>query len=142
MATLTLFKSHAPSMGYVFRSGRTVHFAGGMFTTTNQAEIDELNEVCQDSPCFYVDDGQRTVDSEDVSPIALLRKQIREEEIAKLIATTNPNRDLGETLQPQGKLQGIANTAGVTAFTVESGTDQPVAPVLSEIKVGPLTKSK
>lgn len=119
MATLTLFRSHAPTMGYVFRSGRSVHFTEGKFATSNQDEIDELTKECQAGhPNYYIDDGQKTIDSEALDPMAIIRARIREEERAKLLAATNPARDLGET--EQGKLEGIANSASILGLQVQS----------------------
>lgn len=139
---LTLFKSRAPIMGYVFRSGRTIHFSNGLFATANQAEIDELNEVCQDSPCFYIDSGQKTIDSTQLNPVDMLREQLRKELLQEMGAAGDKSRDLGNTPQPDGKLKGIGNTVTAAADAAVSGSAQEtvakpaLTDVLANITVG------
>lgn len=125
MATLTLFKSRATAMGYVFRSGRTVHFVNGEFATSNKAEIEELTAECESGhPCYYIDADQTTVDSEAVDPMAGMKAKWKEE--GRLEALKSIARDMGETAQ--GKLEGIANSATIRGLAVESGTSLAPAP--------------
>ena len=132
MSTLTLFKSRSPEMGYVFRSGRTIHFVAGQFATANQKEIDELNEVCAERhPCFYIDSEQSQIEEEALDPLAAMKAKIREEERLKLLASMN--RDMGETTF-NGKLGGIANSSTIRGLAVESGTQQTGPAVAAESK--------
>lgn len=119
MSELSVFKSRAPTMGYVFKSGKVVHFMGGMYATASKSEIEELTTECENGhPNFYIDPSQKTLDSEALDPIAVLRATIRAEEIAKLQAMGDPLRDMGST--PQGKLEGIANSHSINGLQAAS----------------------
>ena len=136
MTTLTLFKSHSPAIGYVFRSGRTIHFVNGEFATSNKKEIEELTEECENGhPCFYIDATATTIDSETLDPLASLKAKIREEERAKLLA--GENRDMGET-KFSGKLEGIANSNTIRGLTADS-TSTPTSETAG-VKVGAVAK--
>lgn len=118
MATLTLFKSRAPSMGYVFKSGRTIHFANGEFATSNKAEIEELTFECEAGhPCYYIDSEQTQIEAEAMDPLAALKAKIREEERAKIMAAMD--RDMGNTVH-SGKLEGIANSKTIVGLVSDS----------------------
>lgn len=132
MTVMTIFKSRAATMGYVFRSGKSVHFLGGQYATTILSEIEELTQVCNDGHYnFYIDPECKTLDSELLDPLEALRAKIREEERAKLLAATDPSRDMGKT--DASKLEGIANSSSIRGLQVSSnGT--PVA--VGAIKVG------
>ena len=126
MSELTLFKSHAPTMGYVFANGHTVHFMAGQYATASKFEIEELTKECENGhPNFFIDPQNKTVDSEALDPIASLRAQIREEERAKLIAATDPTRDMGSTVQ--GKLGGIANSHTINGLQAASNAQAAAA---------------
>ena len=145
MSELTLFKSRAPTMGYVFKSGKSVHFMEGRYATSAKDEIDELTTECNNAhPNFYIDNNEKVVDSELVDPMAVLVARIRAEERAKLIAATNPGRDMGETDQ-SGKLEGIANSSTITGLQQASnGVSVAPAPsgVTAGIKVGAASATK
>ena len=119
MSELTVFKSRAPTMGYVFKTGKVVHFLGGIYATASKTEIEELTTECENAhPNFYIDPSQKTLDSEMLDPIAVLRATIRAEEVAKLAAMGNPLRDMGAT--SQGKLEGIANSHSINGLQAAS----------------------
>jgi hypothetical protein len=117
---MALFKSRADIMGYVFRSGKGVHFIQGNYATSNKAEIEELTAECEAGhPNFYIDPKQTHVNKEDLDPMAKLRAQIREEERIKLLNATDINRDMGTTPQDQ-KLSGISNSSTVSGLIAGS----------------------
>lgn len=119
MALLTVFKSHAPTMGYVFRTGKLVHFVNHIYATSAEDEIEELTKECKNShPNYYIDDEMKQVDSSALNPMEVLRAQIRAEERAALLAATNQGRDMGTT--EQGKLEGIANSQTITGMAAAS----------------------
>ena len=119
MAILTVFKSRAALMGYVFRSGKSVHFVAGKYATAHPDEIEELTKECTDPGSnYYIDSGETQVDSSELDPIASLRARIREEERALLIAATLTDRDFGTTAQ--GKLEGIANSKTISGAAAQS----------------------
>ena len=117
---MRLFKSRADVMGYVFKSGKGIHFTQGIYATAAKSEIEELEEECANGhPNFYIDPAQKTVKPEDLDPMAKIRAQIREEERAKLLAATDINRDMGSTAQ-DSKLSGISNSQTVAGLIVGS----------------------
>ena len=139
MSELTLFKSRAATMGYAFKSGKTVHFMGGNYATSAKDEIEELTKECENGhPNFYIDENQKTIDSEMMDPMAVLRAKIREEERAKLMAATgDPMRDMGSTAQ--GKLEGIANSHSINGMAAASEAQAQAAQTAipaGTIKVG------
>lgn len=124
---MALFKSHADVMGYVFKSGKGVHFIQGNYATSNKAEIEELTAECEAGhPNFYIDPKQTHVSKEDLDPLAKLRAQIREEERMKLLAATDINRDMGTTPQ-EGKLTGIATSTTVQGLMAGSESQAAAA---------------
>lgn len=120
MSLLTVFKSQAPTMGYVFKSGKTVHFVNHIYATAAKDEIEEMTAECQNGhPNYYIDSEMKEVDSAQLNPMEVLRAQIRAEERAALLAATNPSRDMGQTEQG-GKLEGIANSVTITGLAASS----------------------
>jgi hypothetical protein len=121
-------------MGYVFRSGKMIHFINGIYATESKSEIDELTTECENGhPNYYIDKNELAIDSETLDPIAALRAQIREEERIKLLAATNPDRDMGTTAQ--GKLEGISNSRSIHGLQVQSETQGTAAKVTTPIVV-------
>ena len=105
-------------MGYVFRSGRTIHFVDGTFATSNKAEIEELTAECENGhPCYYIDDAQTTITPEALDPMAALKAKWKEE--GRLEALKQTNRDMGETTH-SGKLEGIANSKTIVGLVSDS----------------------
>lgn len=132
--TLTLFKSKSPIMGYVFRSGKTIHFVGGLYATAVKAEIDELTETCQDSPTFYIDSAQKEISEEEMNPISVLKARLRKEwEAEQRTAYANPERDMGTT-EDTGKLGNITTSATLMGAHVASGSAQ-AGTVVSTAKI-------
>jgi hypothetical protein len=135
MSTLTLFKSKAPVMGYVFKSGKMIHFINGIYATESKSEIEELTTECENGhPNYYIDKNELAIDSETLDPIAALRAQIREEERIKLLAATNPDRDMGTTVNT-GKLEGISNSRSIQGLQVQSEAQGTAAKVTAPIVV-------
>jgi hypothetical protein len=144
MTEMTLFKSHAQVMGYAFKSGKVVHFMNGVYATNSKVEIEELTTECENGhPVYYIDPKQKTVDSEMLDPMAVLRAQIREEERIKLINATSIHRDMGSTDQ-NAKLTGIATSTTVAGLIVESESQGTVNPSNARpaIQVAPATVAK
>lgn len=127
-------------MGYVFASGKTIHFIGGIYATESEVEIKELIECCKSgNPCFYIDAEQTTVDSEMLDPIAQLTAKIRAQVLAEIVAASDPTNDRGETKQG-GKLEGIANSSTMQGLQANSNGGATVA--AGSIKVATATATK
>jgi hypothetical protein len=141
MSMMTIFKSRAASMGYVFKTGKSIHFTAGQYATESKVEIDELTAECEAGhPTFYIDPECKTLDSELLDPVAAMRAQIREEERAKLIASADPRRDMGETKQ-EAKLQGVGNSSTIRGLQADSSSmGAPIA--VGTIKIASTSPSK
>ena len=140
MTMMTIFKSRAASMGYVFKNGHTIHFTAGQYATSSKFEIDELTAECEAGhPTFFIDPKCKTLDSEMLDPLAALRAQIREEERAKILAATDPTRDMGQTKQ-EAKLQGIANSSSIRGLQADSSSGATGSVGIGTIKVASPTK--
>ena len=137
---VNIFYSRAKTMGYVFRSGRVVHFVDGKFTTTNKAEIAELSEECEANPQgnYYIDSEQLTIDADQLDPVALMYAKMLKQAREEVAAATNPARDMGET--KQGKLEGVANTNSIRGLLADSSS--PVAVPVGSIKVAATSATK
>lgn len=115
-----IFKSRAPVMGYVFRTGANVHFVNHKFVTKIPSEIKEMTEECEAGhPNFYIDPNEFETDNVVIDPMEALRAQIREEERAKLLL--QGDRDFGKTAF-SGRLEGIANSTSIRSGAAESGS--------------------
>ena len=151
MAVAKLFKSRAQVMGHVFRSGKSVHFVNHIYTTNDKKEIEELTEEAESGhPNIYIDPEMTEIDTTMLDPMAVLREQIRKEELAKLLAATNPSNDMG-SYDASGKLQGISNSDSIRGLQVSSDTQaaaltqasQPVeTPKTSGVQVGAIKAAK
>ena len=135
---VNIFFSRAPTMGYVFRSGRVVHFMGGQFTTSVQSEIDELNEVCEEyGSNYYLNPDQLTVNPDELDPVAVMYAKMLAQARSVVADATNPARDMG-TVEFTSKLEGIANSASIIGMAVDSGTalGTPDSTVSADSSVG------
>jgi hypothetical protein len=97
MAILKVFKSHIPSVNYIFKNGKPAIFVSGKFATGIQSEIDELEaEIAAGHPHIYVDAAEKEIDSEKVDPMIGLREKIIAEYLEKQAAAAgDPTRDMG-----------------------------------------------
>ncbi len=135
MATLKVFFSKAPTTGYVFQSGRSVHFVNHRYTTDNNEEIAELEKECSYSESnYFIDQTQLEIDSSELDPIAVIKAKALAEARAEVAIATSLTRNMGTTDQT-AKLTGIANSNNLGGANVASGTSQPVA-TATAIKVG------
>ena len=108
---LTLFTAHMANFQYVFKDGNYAVFKDGLYATSKTKYIKELEEeIAQDHPWITKNPNKLTITLEELDPMYEIRKQIREEERAKLIATT---RDMGTSGGPGGTGTGNANSSVV-----------------------------
>lgn len=131
-----IFKSRAHTMGYVFKSGTNVHFINHKFITKIPAEIEEMTAECNAGhPNFYIDSDEFETDNVVIDPHAALREQIRQEELAKLLAS---DRDFGKT-EWTGKIAGIANSTSIRSGMAESGSGMAQGAIAAgSIKIAPV----
>lgn len=98
--TLRVYKSHLPYCKYAFGNGSEAEFIKGKFYTKNAAQIDELDSlVANGHNIIYIDPEEVEITAEDRDPIVKMRKQIRAELIAEGYAKTNPDNQMGSSVQ-------------------------------------------
>jgi hypothetical protein len=113
---LHVFHSTMQSVKYGFTDGSMAEFIRGRYYTDDPAKIAALqNEIRLRHPYLYVEAGKETVMSDDLDPVAVMRKQIRAELMLEMLAASgNPGRDMGS--YSPGKLQAT-NTNDVANHT-------------------------
>ena len=115
MSMVNVFKSRPQTIGYVFKSGKTVHFVNHQYTTTAPDEIKELSDECKANGAYFYVEGDGMMDTATLDPIAGLRAQIEAEVLAKYAAQGNPLRDMGTTPM-ELKVGGIANSQTINGL--------------------------
>ena len=104
---------------YIFKTGKVAEFFGGVYRTASEIESDELKkEIAAGLTSIWQVPGQEIVDSEDIDPIAVMkRKIIAEYEAEKARANKNgvSTSDAG-SVKPSG-----TGTVGVNAAVSNSG---------------------
>lgn len=141
MSKVNLFKSRPQTIGYVFKSGKTIHFVNHQYTTTAPDEIAELTAECKANDAFFYVEGDGMIDTTTLDPIAGLRKQIEVELMAKLAAQGNPLRDMGSTPQ-QLKVQGIANSQTINGMAAATQIQAEQARVIIPAAPTPSASAK
>lgn len=123
---LHLFFSNIPSIRFIFSTGKSADFIRGIYTTSIQQEIDELNkEVELGHPHISVDKNKLTIAADELDPLMVLKKKIRAEVLAEQAAeqAAQVGRDFGNssTAKDAG-LQTSASIAPVTAGSIAAGS--------------------
>ena len=113
-----IFYSFRGSMRMTCPTGKAIGFISGKFVTQDQECIDYLKqEIGNKNPYIYQEEGKETITSEELDPMAGLRKRIIAEEAAKIVASAKAQlaatRELGNTESPEdiAKKAHIGNTA-------------------------------
>lgn len=135
-AKLHQFFMSSDTARYIFKSGKIAHFLGGVYRTTIESEVKELNdEIAAGIGAIWVVAGQEVVDADDIDPVAVFkRKVIADYEAEKARANNN-----GESTsdQSRGVIAG-SNAVGTAATSNSGGGAAGVAKnvALGSIKVG------
>lgn len=113
--TLHVYKSTLPSCSYIFKNGKQAPFISQVFRTDVPTEIDELDgEVAAGHPHIYIDANEKTVESDMLDPMAVLKARFFAQFQAEQAAATNPSNDMGSSDQTQvvpANSQDIASAA-------------------------------
>jgi hypothetical protein len=131
--TKALFFCSIPYSNYVFPNGKYAYFIDGKFVTDIVSEIEHLeNEIANGHPCIFVKEAERTVEV-FADPIVALRAKIEKEIRAEMAAATNPENDMGKSVQ--GPLT-MANSSTVGELTAggNSGAAKTFSPGNIKIK--------
>lgn len=96
------FFSRRPRISIIMPSGRSIHFSGGMYVTSNEQEIEFLNaEVAAGHPMIYVKDNEKVITEEQLDPLAAVKKRAIDEYLAQQKRQQDPERDMGNSVQEQ-----------------------------------------
>jgi hypothetical protein len=115
------------SCKYVFRSGKTAIFEGGVYRTTIDSEIAELIEqIAAGIGAIWQERGQEVVDSDDIDPVAVFKRKIiaeYEAEKARSLDNGTSFSDSSASGKPTGTKAMGGNAAQSTsgAATVVGG---------------------
>lgn len=91
-----LFKSHVPSIQFVFKNGKLAHFRDGRYATKVESEIQELTEEINNGhPTFFIDQNEAETTQEFLDPMDELRqkffKEFQEAAAGKVVDPGNSN---------------------------------------------------
>ena len=110
-----VYKSTIANQRLITPTGRLIKIIGGQYITDNKEDIEFLDKEI--SSGFPYIKKEKEITSEDLDPMAVLRRQIREEVLAEQSST----RDLGN--DPEHKTKGVntLNTDKLKAMAADSG---------------------
>jgi len=113
---------------YIFKDGKIAEFIGGVYRTAIVGEIEQLKkEIEHGVSSIWQVPGQEIVDSDDIDPIAVMKRRI----IAEYEAGKKHSENTGESKSDQTKaLPSGTGTVGVGAAV---GAASPVKVDLSKI---------
>lgn len=120
------------SCKYVFKSGKTAVFEGGVYRTTVESEIKELNEeITAGIGAIWLISGQEIVDSDDIDPVAVFRRKIIAEYEAEKARSLDNGQSFSDNNPAKAAGTGLVGTASATS---NSGAARMVVP--GSIKIG------
>ena len=106
--TLYVFLSTIQSVNYLFSNGKAASFQFGKYLTDNPDEATQLDtEIANGHPHIYrpANESERTIQSDELDPMAQLRKSLRaeiiEEERLKALAVLDLRNNMGNTTASQ-----------------------------------------
>ena len=122
--TLHQFKSYQSSCNFVDSTGRIAHFVSGRFTTNDPLFIKELTEQVElGHPVFYIDENEKTIDSDLLDPLEYIRRKAVADYLAQ--QASRVGTDFGTTENAPNA--GILTTAELTQEAA-AGLTAPAAP--------------
>jgi hypothetical protein len=120
--TFNQYFSTRPKLSITMPQGGRIYFVAGHYATDNEDEITFLDEqIRAKHPMIYVKATEKTVTSEQLDPMAAIRKKIIEEHEAKKAEQADPNRNMGSSIQDV--------SASIT-------TTKTIAPIIAGSKSG------
>jgi hypothetical protein len=143
--TAVTFKSSMNSVQYVFKDGTRCWFIDGLYKTSNPKKIAELQaEVEAGHPIISLakeDEGQSVLDENDIvgSFRERIRREIIEEEKAKMRAATDKSRDMGtsDTTTPLKPTSSNDGPIALEASLIANASDS--SPVAEQVATAPVT---
>lgn len=136
MAIVTLFKNKHGSVAVLTPKGEPIHFAQGRFWTTQAKFSNYLQQLADNgNECgVYVDPQEPEIDTENTTPLEILRRKIRlelEAEIkaGKINATARTTPGNSEQASLQNSTQNTMGTATAEGVKAQN------APATATVKV-------
>lgn len=125
-----VFKSRVSSIKYIFKAGKEANFIAGLYYTSVDSEIAELNaEIEAGHPIFYKDEAELTVDTDNMNPLDIIKQKAVAEYIASQAAQS---KDSDKGSYEQGNVN--------PSSTTDLGQDTASAPVPGFMEAGGLSK--
>lgn len=117
VVVLNVYKSRVNSIKYLFKDGTEAAFVNGVYRTQDPAKIAELDTELANNrhPILYIDSAEKTVQSDMVDPMAVLRQRIIDEYLASQAAAIDPTRDMGSTEETKLNPASTADIASASA---------------------------
>ena len=87
MSILTLFKNRYGSVSTIMKDGTRLAFVAGQYFTDVKKEYEFLKECAETKQCgVFIDKAQPEIDTENSSPVAMLKAKLRAEIMAEIAA--------------------------------------------------------
>jgi len=124
---------------YIFKSGKVATFVGGIFRTSSELEIKELDaEIEAGIGSIFTMPGSEVVDSDDIDPIAVFKRKIIAEYEAEKARSLNNGESFSDTnTKPVG-----TNAMGGNAGTSNSGVATAAVGAARAVPAGSIKLSK
>jgi hypothetical protein len=122
------FQMDKQACRYVFKSGKIAEFIGGLYRTTVKSEIEELQaEIDSGIGSIWVPPEAPTIDSEDMDPVAVMKKKVIAEYLAQQARAQNNGESTSES-DPKTGMGNTKNLAAVSAGSTSGATATAVPP--------------
>ena len=120
------FEMSKDSCRYIFKSGKIAVFEGGMYRTTLESEISELNaEIAAGIGAIWIPEGAAIVDSDELDPVAVFKRKI----IAEYEENKARSLDNGSSTSDQ-------NTGALIGGTANSRSMAPISAGATSSQIG------
>ena len=129
MSILTLFKNRYGSVSTIMPNGKRIAFVAGQFFTDVKEEHEFLKNCAETKQCgVFIDKAQPEIDTENQSPIAMLKAKLREE-ILRELAAGGKNRipQVSPGDSTQGSLASSTVSTQETASAALKGAGADIA---------------
>ena len=129
MSILTLFKNRYGSVSTIMPNGKRIAFVAGQYFTDVKEDYEFLKNCVETKQCgVFIDKAQPEIDTENQSPIAMLKAQLRKELLAEMAAGGKnkiPQVNPGDSVQ--GSLASSTVSTQETASAALKGAGADIA---------------
>lgn len=147
MAIQRIFKSTLPSFRFFSTQGIAAIFINGRFTTDNKkveeelmAEVGEVGQTKSRHTFIFIDEDEKELDTEALSPLELLKLSLKEEARAELLAemkaqTARAMDATGNVSSTSADFKSSLNNTATLETAGESNANdaKPTVPVVSAV---------